>query len=115
MIQCSTCDAQFRSRKAFKQHLLQAHRQYVAYGSDVPTDLDPDEADRRLALLERHQRGSNDRLPLRVRMQCRDHPFWRPIVVAEGRVGGNLGGGGFGTSTVPSSTLRCSWECRGKC
>jgi len=49
MIQCSTCDAQFRSRKAFKQHLLQAHHQYVAYGSDVPLALDPDEADRRLA------------------------------------------------------------------
>jgi len=64
----------------------------VAYASNVPLYLDPDEADRRPALLERHQRGSFDHLPLRVRMQCQDHPYWRPTVVAEGTAGGNLGG-----------------------
>jgi len=69
----------------FIQQLLQAHRQGVAYGSDVPRDLKDEEAERRLSILARHQRESFDRMPLKLRMQCRDHPYWQPTVVAKGR------------------------------
>jgi len=62
----------------------------------VPLDLDDEEAERPLLQLERDQRGSFDRLPLRVRMQSREYPYWRPTVVAEGRLVGRQREEAFG-------------------